>query len=661
MRSGHKRNEYEVLSVEGYVVKGATATFKCPSREVEGLKGQVWDHLMEMHGGKADSSSWGTQGQQGNGFGLPPAKKRKVDPNEAPSALPSSSPTTSSSAVAIAAPLTPPTSSPVDLSDNGDRDVTVTSVVTPALTLATTPVVTLPVVIDTDWVFFDHPTTILIFQYLHKQMPAVARTFPYEQVMLKTVARDHQRLWRCSTVLLSNKKYEFKKPAHQVLDPNFDRKFTHLIAVVYLYFKLLTRKEVTPPSKGLTLDPYPILLPSCRSQCLTVTALPSLARNKRRTKNPGWRWKGEGLTLEDEGVEFEEVEECGAEENLGECPGLTNVTLSGYPYDPSNSQCPSSPHTDPIPSLSQRGSAKRSRKTDKARRKRWTAAKARDSAVGVKEHDIRIAQDSTPIELKAFDISSLPAGSNGWTASPPSKLNPGLRRIWMNLDLLSSSSLRLSDWDGVSCIVLLDYSDRIIAVLGSVPPGSEDEVWKEAAAQAEDAPLNYRVNGEGNQRAVAELLKNSAIRRIAGFQKTIFNCYARKTYVEYQTTNEELLRRHPHLRSNFAGGHLVLWDLGLVIRFPPGSTILFPSSLITHSTIPIQEGETRANGFQSDKDFLSTAGKENIIEREANGRGDLLRGDWKGIRRTRAGLDDLSELSSSDVEPLPSVKCVRHR
>ncbi|KAJ3804581.1 hypothetical protein F5876DRAFT_4642, partial [Lentinula aff. lateritia] len=220
---------------------------------------------------------------------------------------------------------------------------------------------------------------------------------------------------------------------------------------------------------------------------------------------------------------------------------------------------------------------------------------------------------------------------------------------------------------------LLDSSDRIIAVLGGIPPGSGGEDWKETATRAQEGvedfreqssftksqlhgrrgdfayrtvgfgygngrkqPLNYRVNGEANQRAVRELLRNTAIRRIAGLQKSIFNCYAHKTYVEYQTTNEELLRRHPHLRPNFPGtpyaaltvnagpqsyspphkdpdnvvhgwcadtalgefdpdkgGHLVLWDLGLVIRFPPGSTILFPSSLITHSTIPIQEGETR--------------------------------------------------------------------
>ncbi|KAJ3859170.1 hypothetical protein EV359DRAFT_86725 [Lentinula novae-zelandiae] len=319
-------------------VKGATATFQCPSCEAEGLKGQVWDHYMEMHGSKTVPSSSGSQGRQVDWPDLPPAKKRKVDSAGA-SALRSPSPTTSSSGVAVAALLTPPTSSPADSVDNSTGDVTVTSAITPAVSLATIPAAILPVIIDTDRVFEDHPTTTLIFQYLHEQMSAVVRTCPYEQVMLGTVARDHQRLWRCSTVLLSNKKYEFKKvftlglkaedgsccfrcwtpqhpefyhedepcdgfsraewegwwralpylvwrtaflreklfpelgialdafanarayaawltqPAHQVLDLNFNRKVTHLVAVVYLYFKLLTRNEVTPPGKGLALDP----------------------------------------------------------------------------------------------------------------------------------------------------------------------------------------------------------------------------------------------------------------------------------------------------------------------------------------------------------------------------------------------------------------------
>lgn len=72
------------------------------------------------------------------------------------------------------------------------------------------------------------------------------------------------------------------------------------------------------------------------------------------------------------------------------------------------------------------------------------------------------------------------------------------------------------------------------------------------------------------------------------------------------------------------GGHLILWDLGLVIRFPPGSTILLPSALITHSNTSIQEGEERSsivhftagglfryvdNGCMTDKVFMETVYK----------------------------------------------------
>ncbi|TEB21646.1 hypothetical protein FA13DRAFT_1642500, partial [Coprinellus micaceus] len=35
------------------------------------------------------------------------------------------------------------------------------------------------------------------------------------------------------------------------------------------------------------------------------------------------------------------------------------------------------------------------------------------------------------------------------------------------------------------------------------------------------------------------------------------------------------------------GGHLVLWELKLVVEFPPGSTILIPSSIIMHSNLPL--------------------------------------------------------------------------
>lgn len=41
------------------------------------------------------------------------------------------------------------------------------------------------------------------------------------------------------------------------------------------------------------------------------------------------------------------------------------------------------------------------------------------------------------------------------------------------------------------------------------------------------------------------------------------------------------------------GGHLILWDLRLVIRFPPGCSILIPSAILRHSNVAIQQGETR--------------------------------------------------------------------
>ncbi|KAF9058659.1 hypothetical protein BDP27DRAFT_1432457 [Rhodocollybia butyracea] len=39
--------------------------------------------------------------------------------------------------------------------------------------------------------------------------------------------------------------------------------------------------------------------------------------------------------------------------------------------------------------------------------------------------------------------------------------------------------------------------------------------------------------------------------------------------------------------------HLVLWNLGLVIRFPPSSSILFPRALVTHSRLHGKEKGTR--------------------------------------------------------------------
>ncbi|KAJ7836777.1 hypothetical protein B0H14DRAFT_3704585 [Mycena olivaceomarginata] len=89
------------------------------------------------------------------------------------------------------------------------------------------------------------------------------------------------------------------------------------------------------------------------------------------------------------------------------------------------------------------------------------------------------------------------------------------------------------------------------------------------------------------------------------------------------------------------GGHLILWDLHLVIRFPPGSTILLPSALIRHSNVPIWSHEHRCsfaqytagglfcwvhNGFKTDEAFHLMVLVAEKAEREAESKGRWERG-----------------------------------
>ncbi|KAL7278946.1 hypothetical protein ACG7TL_006778 [Trametes sanguinea] len=150
-------------------------------------------------------------------------------------------------------------------------------------------------------------------------------------------------------------------------------------------------------------------------------------------------------------------------------------------------------------------------------------------------------------------------------------------------------------------------------------------------------PCN-RNNSPGHQRVVDSLLAHRAIQRIAGFSSASLQAYAPKLYNYYSQTLNGLLQHHPSLRRNFAGsvfgsatfnlgpqtatdphidhlnlpaglcaitalgsfdhrlgGHLILWDLGLIIEFPPGATVLIPSNseqplLATGSHDPTNDG-----------------------------------------------------------------------
>ncbi|KAJ7326243.1 hypothetical protein DFH08DRAFT_710642, partial [Mycena albidolilacea] len=138
-----------------------------------------------------------------------------------------------------------------------------------------------------------------------------------------------------------------------------------------------------------------------------------------------------------------------------------------------------------------------------------------------------------------------------------------------------------------------------------------------------------------------QLLANKDITRMATFASASFKLWAPQLYNHYFQHNQKLASRFPDLHRPFPksvfscatfnfgrsvwtyrhhdicnlpfglcavqalgnfdpkqGGHLVLWDLKLVVEFPAGALILLPSATIAHSNIPVQEGDERVSFTQ---------------------------------------------------------------
>ena len=79
------------------------------------------------------------------------------------------------------------------------------------------------------------------------------------------------------------------------------------------------------------------------------------------------------------------------------------------------------------------------------------------------------------------------------------------------------------------------------------------------------------------------------------------------------------------------GSHLILWECGLIIKFPPGSTILLPSATILHSNVTVDRDECRysftqytagglfrwvENGFQKSEEFRASLSPDEIVKQD---------------------------------------------
>ncbi|KAF6742283.1 hypothetical protein DFP72DRAFT_781793, partial [Ephemerocybe angulata] len=152
-------------------------------------------------------------------------------------------------------------------------------------------------------------------------------------------------------------------------------------------------------------------------------------------------------------------------------------------------------------------------------------------------------------------------------------------------------------------------------------------------------PYNLR-NGV-HEPMLEELLADPDIERMATFQSAAFRLFMPKLYKRYYGLRQDVERHPMNLKWNFKksvfsaaafnfgpqtvtaqhrdcmnlpggfcaitalgtfdaklGGQLVIEELGLVIDFPAGSTILLPSAVLTHSNTAIQPGETRVSFTQ---------------------------------------------------------------
>ncbi|KAF8325600.1 hypothetical protein F5887DRAFT_901156, partial [Amanita rubescens] len=178
----------------------------------------------------------------------------------------------------------------------------------------------------------------------------------------------------------------------------------------------------------------------------------------------------------------------------------------------------------------------------------------------------------------------------------------------------------------------------------------------------QEEPRHLR-HSQRTEAALERLLAEGPIQRICNYASDGFKAYSKRNHDHVNRTVEELKRKNPGLRrpydrnvgvypcrsfnlgeqtvsyphtdtmnlaqswctitplGNFdakEGGQLVLWNLGLVVDFPAGSTILIPSALIIHSNASIGPHETRysivqyaagglsrwvENGFMSNEDW----------------------------------------------------------
>ncbi|KAJ7180004.1 hypothetical protein C8R43DRAFT_941738 [Mycena crocata] len=210
-----------------------------------------------------------------------------------------------------------------------------------------------------------------------------------------------------------------------------------------------------------------------------------------------------------------------------------------------------------------------------------------------------------------------------WGSKKPRYLNEFLRL-----------GFEVVQWNGYDPRPLVDAKGRIFAVLVGQPKRNDyadavahvyELLCKEGAAAAFPSNMCQHRRGlfavinvglsygkgqkapsflrNGKYAAAADrLLANKHVQRLATFASgsgprgymstTRITSTASTNTRPFSAASSQNLSFHPPAPSTQKkGGHLVLWDLKLVIEFPPGALILLPSATLSHSNVPVQPGD----------------------------------------------------------------------
>ncbi|EDR06992.1 uncharacterized protein LACBIDRAFT_299476 [Laccaria bicolor S238N-H82] len=278
---------------------------------------------------------------------------------------------------------------------------------------------------------------------------------------------------------------------------------------------------------------------------------------------------------------------------------------------------------------------------------------------------------SSKLRLTKYNSDTIPIVSSGYVALPGPKSSS-------KFPLEQRFKMQKVVWDGTFSIPIVDEGGQYIGLCAGSDASDWPDMHQSAAAALEEArggvswgkedrrhrrgtffarnvgishgggqtrPMVLRHNAPDDA-VLSGLLKHPLFVRMAGHASGIFATWAPRLHSYYADHLQKLLDHDETLTHNFensvfAGSHLVLWDLGLVIEFPPGSTIFIPSASLDHSNASIQKEERRYSftqytaggtfrwvdyGFQKADEYLASLSEEEQQAAAEEGRDRLAFG-----------------------------------